>query len=172
MPQTIIFLGLVLCGQTVAALFLSNEKYPVEFLPLMLGVLALFGGVVSLNPHRRFHTGWALGAASALVGILAIARLGLLLRRPVFDRFEGDTIGWVASGLILGCAALTAVCFLMARTSKSRGRRTVLDGVSAGVDDAIQTPGIADSSVLPVVLATDDPTVAGATNSVEQSTTN
>lgn len=156
MPHTIIFLGLVLCGQTVAALFLSTEKYPVEFLPLMLGVLALFCGIVCLNPHRRFQTGWALGLAAAFVGLLASARLGLLMRPAAPDIPAGNTIGWIALGLLVVCVALMAVCFAMVRTSNNWGRRGAFSGVGAGVDEAMHTPALDDSSVLPVMLASDE----------------
>lgn len=125
MAHVIIFLGLVLCGQTVAILFLSQHKYPAEFFPMMLGIPTLFIGVVALNPHRRYLSAWFLGTLATFSGLLAIGRSLVLLRRWSLD-LPINSFAWamVATNAAL-CVVLVLVCMAMAKMSSSRAKRRI-----------------------------------------------
>jgi len=93
MARAAIIFGLLLCGLTAAALVTTTMKSPSQFIPMVIGIPALFCGVVALNPHRRKHAMRAaaiLALAGTLVGgIRSLALLTGSVRHEEFDRYLG-----------------------------------------------------------------------------------
>lgn len=104
-----IIFGLLLCGLSVAALVASTQKYPSQFVPMMVGIPIFFCSVFALNPHRRKH---AMHSAAA-VGLLGLVfAVGLLiqtrLRLP-----DGDDVKTYIMRLG-GAMAVLCLCFVAA----------------------------------------------------------
>lgn len=118
MDRFAIVLGLLLCGLTIAGLFASPVKAPLQFIPMMFGIPTLFCGVVSLNPHRRRY---AMFQAALLVGfgaIIAMINIAALTVRLV----SGGPVNRITFSVVVAMAALCIVFVLTSLFLFQRGR--------------------------------------------------
>ncbi len=171
MARVIIFFGLVLCGQTVTALFLSASKYPAEFLPMMVGIPVLFAGVVSLNPHRRRRIAWSLGALS-VIGILLSGFLAVAMTSRVIGDRPVDPLAYGLAGLMfLSCLTLLLISFLIGRNSRSgRLPLAAIDDLTPADRSADDEAGVKSDSSAKVRIVAPEPDSVSEHPGVSEST--
>ncbi|MGB7329642.1 MAG: hypothetical protein WBD31_32510 [Rubripirellula sp.] len=130
MARVGIVFGLLLCGLSALGMSATVVKDPVQFLPLMLGIPILFGGVVALNPHRRriaMQSATAIGLLGILIGSAQAANLG-------FQWSDGETVSNISWKLIATmtwlCATFVIIC-LIVLVREYRKRKSSLTPPSA-----------------------------------------
>ncbi|QDV63874.1 hypothetical protein [Crateriforma conspicua] len=140
MAQLTIFLGVLLCIQTVFALFINSAKYPAEFIPMIVGIPVLFVGVVSLNPHRRRRMGWFL-LCLATVGLLFSSGLSLRWFGHAADHPGGVIAVRLAGAMGASCLALVFISLMMLRRRAGGNGGGVSRLADVSLSNAIQPHG-------------------------------
>ncbi|TWU48321.1 hypothetical protein [Rubripirellula reticaptiva] len=132
MARVGIVFGLLLCGLSALGMSATVVKDPVQFLPLMLGIPILFGGVVALNPHRRriaMQSATAIGLVGILIGSAQAANLG-------FQWSDGETVSDISWKLIATmtwlCATFVIICLIVLVREHRRRQTSIISKSSPG----------------------------------------
>ena len=108
MSRIAITFGLLLFTLSVVGLFLTMDKRPVMFTPMIFGVFLLFFGVVGLNPHRRRNAKRCSVAVASCGALLAGLRWVMMVVRS----HRGHEVNQLAMQIV-GLMTLICVVFLV-----------------------------------------------------------
>jgi hypothetical protein len=112
MARVGIVFGIVLCCLSIVGMVGTLEKYPTQFIPMMLGVPVLFCGVVALNPHRRRY---AMHAALMIAFVGAVCG-GSRASYDMLQLVSGDEVNQYAFRLLslmsVICAIFVVICLV------------------------------------------------------------
>jgi uncharacterized membrane protein len=149
MARVGIVFGLLLCGLTYAALVLTNNKLPIQFIPMMIGIPTLFCGVVALNPHRRKQAMQSVAALALLGTLVGGIRSCMWLARWGSDKeFNSYAFGLSLALFAISATLLTiwGVAFVMERRRRhaQRERQIPPPIALAGEAQKVGVPGNGD----------------------------
>lgn len=122
MARVGIVFGIVLCCLSVVGLVGTSEKYPTQFIPMMMGVPVLFCGVVALNPHRRrnaMHVAMVIALVGAVCSSVSASFCSLQLA-------SGDQVNQYSYRLLMMmsviCGVFVAICLVsLIQTNRRKG---------------------------------------------------
>lgn len=121
MARIAITFGLLLFALSVVGLFLTMDKRPVMFTPMIFGIFLLFFGVVGLNPHRRRNAIRCSVAVASCGAFLAGLRWLVMVLRSHRGHEVNPLAGQLVGIMTLICAVFLVICAYDVIASRRRG---------------------------------------------------
>ncbi|MEM9644377.1 MAG: hypothetical protein AAF989_05245, partial [Planctomycetota bacterium] len=109
------------------------------FVPMMLGIPTLFGGVVALNPHRRRLTAWMLILLSGFGMTLACGRLAVFVLQITNDEPVRLVVIRLLAAMVGFCGFTLIACVVMLRQSIGKPNFTSSMGLEETTFQAIHS---------------------------------